>query len=74
MTRVTTCDDCGEREPTRYQQDGVCRECRGIKTRTRNHRVYVSPDEAERNSEALDHAEQQSRARVVQNDRFQSNE
>lgn len=71
MTRVTNCDECNEREPTGFQRDGICRDCRGEETYSRNHRAYVSPDSVERDPEALDHAEARSRRRVVQNDRIQ---
>jgi hypothetical protein len=66
MTRVTKCSDCGQREPTRYQRDGVCRECRGITTKSRR-RGYVSPDHVEANGEALAYREARNRQRIIQN-------
>lgn len=71
MTRITNCQECGERERVGFQRDGVCRECRGIDTDRKRIGGYVSPDQAEAQGEALDHAEARSRRRVLANDRIQ---
>lgn len=62
------CASCGERERTRHVEDGDCRECRGIDVPERVDATgYVSPDAVERRGEAIDHAEQRSRHRVISN-------
>lgn len=66
--KVVHCPACGEREPARYVEDGECRDCRGVETPDRpTHRTYHSPDDRERNREALDHRAARSRQRVLDN-------
>lgn len=72
MTRVTTCDECGERERTGFQRDGVCRDCRGVTTGSKTPagvRTYVSPDDIEARGEELDYAEMEARERTIENTR-----
>ena len=56
--------DCGHRERTRHIENGECRDCRGV-AKPKRIATYRSPDYRERNAEALAHAEQRSRARVL---------
>lgn len=54
-------DECRCGYPIPYTNHDQCRTCRNPG------RSYVSPDRAERNSEALDQMEMEARARIVEN-------
>jgi|GEM_PF-3548191 len=56
--------DCGHRDATRHIENGECRDCRGV-VKPKRIAQYRSPDYRERNADALAHAEQRARARVL---------
>jgi len=55
---------CGHREPTRHIEAGECRDCRGV-DKPKRIATYRSPEYRERNADALDHAEQRARERII---------
>jgi len=66
--RVGIKADCGHHEEKKHVEDGKCRNCRGV-DKPEPIGNYIPQRERLQNREALDHAENESRSHVINNDR-----